>query len=231
MEQQVYKVGIGTSWPPYVMYRSEPYGIDIEITKLVFKEAGLCIDFVQLPSSARGITELQKGFIDILPSASYTKERAQIAFFSKPYRKEIMRLFTTKKHQANDTLHTLFSEGYTFAINPGAYYGEELKELRKITKFAEQIVEVPTLNRRFELITINRVDFTVEDDSAGRYKILTSGFQEIVPHSYIVHDNSIHFMLAKHAFSEAQLLKVNQAIEKISVTIAKVTEKYRRGSG
>ncbi|MEJ6476254.1 substrate-binding periplasmic protein [Pseudoalteromonas piscicida] len=225
------KVGIGSSWPPFVMYGTRPYGLDVEITEAVFKHAGYCIEFVQLPSSARGITELEKGLIDILPSASFSVERAKIAYFSIPYRRERMRLFTNKEIEPNSNLVELFSAGYTFTSNPGAYYGEEVKQIKKIDWYDKRLFEISSLDRRIEMVAKNRVDFLIEDEDAGYYYINKLGYGSIQVHPYIVNDNAIHFMLGRHAFERTDIERINEAITSLLGVITRISEKYRKDSG
>ncbi|QUI60962.1 transporter substrate-binding domain-containing protein [Pseudoalteromonas sp. A22] len=225
------KIGIGSSWPPFVMYGTRPYGIDVDITRAVFERAGFCIEFIQLPSSARGITELEKGLIDVLPSASFSVDRAKIAYFSSPYRREKMRLFANKEIDLDSNLIELFSAGYTFTANPGAYYGEEVKQIKKIDWYDRRLFEIASLDRRIEMVAKNRIDFLIEDEDAGYYYINKLGYQSIQLHPYVVNDNAIHFMLGRHAFKRSDIERVNEAITNLNGTIANISEKYRKDSG
>lgn len=231
--KQVYKVGIGTSWPPYVMYREElPYGLDIEITQLVFDAADLCIEFVKLPSSARGLNELDKGFIDILPSASFNTDRAKIAYFSEPYRRERMRLFSIRPDESAKNLSELFASDNTFTANPGAYYGEELADILKIDWYKKRLFEVSSLERRMQMVAKERVNYLIEDEYSGLYFVKQAGYTDIKMHSYVVNDNAIHFMLGRGSFSKAQVDAINKVIiakrdviEKLNLSYTKVAVK------
>lgn len=220
------KVGIGSSWPPYVMYGEQPYGIDVEITKVVFSQAGYCIDFVPLPSSARGITELEKGESDVLPSASFNLERSKVAYFSNPYRREKMRLFSAKVISQTSILTELFSLGFSFTANPGAYYGEELEQLKKIAWYEKRLFLISSLDRRIEMVAKERVDFMIEDQQAGNYYINQLGYKKMVLHPYVVNDNAIHFMLGRHRFSQAEVTRINQAINRVEDGIPAIIENY-----
>ncbi|MCG7559992.1 transporter substrate-binding domain-containing protein [Pseudoalteromonas sp. McH1-42] len=223
-----YKVGVGTSWPPYVMYRDTvPYGLDVDITRRVFSKAKLCIDFVQLPSSARGITELSKGFIDILPSASFNTQRAELAFFSQAYRRERMRLFTRKERVKEvRSLTELFASEHTFVSNPGAYYGKELEQILKIAWYRERLLEVPSINQRMQLVNRRRVDFLIEDEFSGFYYIEKLGFEQMRIHPYVVNDNAIHFMLSRKSFNKQQIDEINAAIDALKDEIADLIGQY-----
>ena len=224
---KTYKVGIGTVWPPYVMYDDKKYfGLDVEVTKQVFQRAGLCIVFVKLPSSARGIAELEKGEIDVLPSASYNKHRAKIAHFSKGYRRERMRLFTKRNDEQIESLTDLFAAEYTFTANPGAYYGEELAQILKIKWYKQRLFEVASVAQRMELVKRGRVDFLIEDEISGLYFKQKLGYEDIKLHNYVVNDNAIHFMLNRQSFDIQTVRLINAAISELKVPLQEIENKY-----
>nr|WP_275423309.1 transporter substrate-binding domain-containing protein [Pseudoalteromonas sp. MMG022] len=226
--ERTFKVGVGTPWPPYVMYEADRYfGLDIDATKEIFAKAGLCIRFVRLPSSARGITELEKGFIDVLPSASYNEQRAKIAYFSSEYRKERMRLFTLSTLDEVNNLSELFSQGYLFTANPGAYYGEELENILRIEQFKDNYFEVASLSQRMELVRRGRVDFLIEDEASGIYYKKRLGYNALRVHPYVIHDNGIHFMLSKDAFDIEQVAQINRAINLVSEQLKAIELRYQ----
>ncbi|ESP93469.1 MULTISPECIES: substrate-binding periplasmic protein [Pseudoalteromonas] len=217
------KIGIGGNWPPYITYKDDvPSGVDIAITKLVFAEAKICIQFLRLPSSARGLVELYKGFVDVLPSASFNIERAQNAHFTVPYRRERMRLFTRLDLPPIKSLTELFADEFTFVTNPGAYYGEELKQILQISWYRQRLVEVSSASRRMELVNKKRIDFLIEDEYSGYYYINRLGYDGLRLHSYIVNDNAIHFMLSRTNFSKKEIQAVNNAIRTLEPKINKI---------
>ncbi|BBN83651.1 hypothetical protein PA25_36360 [Pseudoalteromonas sp. A25] len=209
------------------MYDGERYfGMDIEATQYIFNKAGLCVNFVRLPSSARGITELERGFIDILPSASYNEQRAKIAYFSAQYRRERMRLFTLSTMDDVKSLSQLFERGYLFTANPGAYYGQELASILKVDQFKNNYFEVASLSQRMELVRRGRVDFLIEDEASGVYYKHQLGYDKLRIHPYVVHDNGIHFMLNKSAFSVEQIAQINRAISATDNQLKRIEAKY-----
>ncbi|MFC3031600.1 substrate-binding periplasmic protein [Pseudoalteromonas fenneropenaei] len=225
--ERTLKVGIGTEWPPYVMYADErAFGLDVEITEHVLKQAGLCFTFVNLPSSARGINELEKGEVDILPSASFNTERAKIAFFSEPYRRERMRLFSLSPDERARNLQELFAADYIFTANPGAYYGEELADILKIDWYKKRFFEVASVDRRMQMVALGRVNYLIEDEMSGLYFVHKLGYDKIKLHSYVVNDNAIHFMLSRKTFNEVQVRQINDALSMVLPTVIALQLKY-----
>jgi polar amino acid transport system substrate-binding protein len=201
-------------------------GLDVEISNAVFAHAGFCIEFVKLLSSEQGIVELQKGKIDILPSASYNKERASIAYFSKDYRREKIRLFARNITAPITNLTELFTANYTFTANPSAYYGEELAQILTIKWYKQRFFEVPSATQRMELVKRGRVDFAFEDELSGLYFKQSLGDKELVLHDYVVNDNAIHFMLNRQSFDYEKVRKINQAINALNPQLRKIETKY-----
>ncbi|WP_462172344.1 substrate-binding periplasmic protein [Pseudoalteromonas xiamenensis] len=224
---RIYKVGIGTNWPPYVMYLNDiPYGLDIEVTEAILRSAGLCYEFIKLPSSARGLNELEKGLVDVLPSASFNTERAKIAYFSIPYRRERMRLFSVNPDESAKNLSELFAGDNIFTANPGAYYGEELAEILRIDWYRKRLFEVASLDRRMQMVVLGRVNYLIEDEISGLYFAKQKGYNQIKLHSYIVNDNAIHFMLGRRSFSKEQVDAINEAIERQRYYFKTLEAKY-----
>ncbi|CCQ12802.1 extracellular solute-binding proteins, family 3 protein [Pseudoalteromonas luteoviolacea B = ATCC 29581] len=220
-------MGIGTSWPPFVMYEVDsPTGLDIEITSKVLEKAGLCYEYVVLPSSARGLNELDKGLVDILPSASFNTERAKMAHFSLPYRRERMRLFSLEPDESAKNLSELFASDNTFTANPGAYYGEELAEIMRIEWYQKRLFEVPTLERRMQMVLMKRVNYLIEDEVAGSYYAQKNDLRNVKMHTYVVNDNAIYFMLGRKSFEREQVDKINQAILNLASEIKVIEAKY-----
>ena len=73
LAQNCKKIGVVASWPPLTVFDSTgATGLDVEIVKAIFDQAGLCYKFVRLPSSARTFEETGKGIIDVSTMTSFT---------------------------------------------------------------------------------------------------------------------------------------------------------------
>lgn len=222
------KVGIGQPWPPFVMVTSNGFnGIDIEITQTVLSEAGFCTEFIALPSSIRGLTELKKGTVDILPAASFSKQRARYSHFSLAYRQERMRLFGYEDTELSELgLSSLMANKKTFVINSGGYYGEEFEHLSNLARYHDLIVRVKMIEQRLYMLRAKRVDFMIDDELSGLYMIAKEQIKGITLHPYVVHDNPIHFMYSNKTVSTAQSQKIDDAIVKLQGVISHIVVKY-----
>jgi len=220
-------VGIGATWPPYVMYQQDrAFGLEIDISRKVFQTAGYCVEFVRLPTTDRAIKELSIGLVDVLPSSSFNLEREKIAAFTIPYRRERMRLFTHLPVGPINNLKTLFDQKMSFVINPGAFYGEEFDEHFQKPENKSQFAFVKSIKQRMSMVHLKRVEFLVEDEMAGLYYFSTYRGGNIQLHPYIVNDNPIHFMLNRERFSEQDILKINNAISLLQEEINTIIDRY-----
>lgn len=224
-------IGIGASWPPYVMYQQDrAFGLEIDISRKVFQKAGFCVEFVRLPTTDRAIKELSIGLVDVLPSSSFNHERDKIAAFTAAYRRERMRLFTHLPIKPINNLATLFDQKMSFVINPGAFYGEEFNGHFKKPENKPHFAFVKSIKQRMSMVHLKRVEFLVEDEMAALYYFSTYQGGNIQLHPYVVNDNPIHFMLNKERFSKQDIVKINEAIANLEKDISSIIERYTTSS-
>ncbi|WMN61776.1 transporter substrate-binding domain-containing protein (plasmid) [Pseudoalteromonas xiamenensis] len=225
------KLGLASDWPPLVIFKGpHTTGLEIEIAKQVFSEIGICINFVRLPSSSRSFTELQKGNIDFVLMASFTKERAKFGHFSAPYRQERMRLFGKIKGNLLTTLAQVFDRGESIAVSTGSYYGEEFEHLRATAENQKQIVEVANATRRARLLAMGRVDYVIEDEISGGALLKKYQIEDGVMLPYPVHDNNVHYLLRKEVFTAQDISNLNAAIVRNKAFINELIQAYSQPS-
>ena len=226
--EQTLRVGVVLPWPPFVFDGEQGLtGIDVDLSRLVLAKAGFCSEFVRLPSSTRGLVELEKGRVDVLPAASFTQSRAQYSYFSTPYRRERMRLFWYKdnKYRTAD-LAELLARNKSIVVNSGGYYGSEFEQLSQSNDYKELIVRVPLLTHRLYMLKARRVDFMIDDEISGQYLISQEKISGIELHPYVIHDNPIQFMLSRKTVSQQDVNKINASITATQAKVAEVIAKY-----
>lgn len=226
--EQTLRVGVVLPWAPFVFDNKQGLiGIDVDIARLVLTEAGFCTEFVRLPSSKRGLVELEKGRVDVLPAASFTQTRSQYSHFTASYRRERMRLFWYQNNKYSSyNLTDLLAKGKTIAVNSGAYYGKEFEQLTELNQYKELIVPVPLVMRRLYLLKAKRVDFMIDDEISGQYVIKQEKIAGITLHPYVINDNPIHFMLSRKTVTEEDVQRVNSAITASQARIDEVIASY-----
>jgi polar amino acid transport system substrate-binding protein len=83
VQSQEFSVG-WELWYPYQFHNKEKKltGVDVEIFNLIADKANMSISYVELPWQ-RHLKYIKNGVVDIAFGASYTKERAETAYFCK----------------------------------------------------------------------------------------------------------------------------------------------------
>lgn len=215
--KDTFTLGLGSVWPPYY-YEEEGQikGVDIKIIENIFSQTDICLRFLKMPSSSRSLAELKKGAIDFIYGASFTHDRAKYAIYSQPYRQETIRLFWKKEQLSeyvNASLVELFTAKLRVATNRGSYIGGYGVALTK-EENQPYISNVPTIERRMKMLTFNRVDFTVEDEVAGRYYLKTHPKSSIEMHPFVVYQNEVSLLFSKKTISIEQVEEINKIINR-----------------
>ena len=198
--------------PFHLMDSDLTLSIDLDIVKVIAKEANICFDYIKMPSSTRLLSELKKGNIDVVFSASYNKERAKFGWFSHPYRQEVIRIFITKNvgktaHQA--TLSQLLELGYAATANTGNEYGEIFNQVKPFIQH-----NIPLLHRRMAMLRLKRVDFTIEDELAGLLFLRYHEIDNVVMHPFIVNKNEVSFLFSRQSVNKKIVDIIDKIIDK-----------------
>lgn len=215
--KDTFTLGLGSVWPPYY-YEEEGQikGVDIKIIENIFSQIDICLRFLKMPSSSRSLAELKKGTIDFIYGASFTQEREKYTIYSQPYRQETIRLFWKKAElieYQNASLADLFTAKLQVATNRGAYIGGYGVALTK-KENQPYISNVPTIERRMKMLTFDRVDFTLEDEVAGRYYLKTHPESSIEMHPFVVYQNEVSLLFSKKTISIRQVEEINRIINR-----------------
>lgn len=209
-------INIGTNeryWPPYVVLKNEHLtGLEINIIKTIFKDSPFCINFTLLPNSLRALEELKHGRIDLMFSASKTRERQAYAHFSLPYREEVMLLYQHTDSATISSLEQLFKKGLTAGVNRGSFLGHTFKMLSD--KYNKQIVLTSDADKRFALLNKKRVDFVVDDSLVAHH--FANKYTAILPVEQVapVNVNNVHFMMSKKTITLDEVNIINAHIVK-----------------
>lgn len=98
-DKKIFNCGVATGFPPYqyVDKNGRPAGLDIEVAELVFKTAGLKVQFIQdnWENLLFNLIHKQKS-VDMLCGAEVSPERQKRLAFSTPYFKRRTVMFVLK---------------------------------------------------------------------------------------------------------------------------------------
>lgn len=204
-------------WYPYQFHnnKNELTGVDIEIFNLIAKKADMTISYVELPWQ-RHLMYIKSGMIDIAFGASYTKERAQTAYFSIPYRKESVSLFVKKglaKSIKLEKLSDLTNTEYLIGVENGYYYGKEYQKLKNTPDFMSKVHGVLDIEQNVKMLLKGHIDGFLSDPITMQAFVKKYHLEDkFEVHSLPIYQSGIYIMLSKKNFNRGDLDKINDAI-------------------
>ncbi|WP_286267604.1 substrate-binding periplasmic protein [Thalassotalea atypica] len=207
-------------WYPYQYHdkKGQLVGIDIESFNAIGKQVGIKYSYDELPWK-RHLQLLKNGQMDIAFGASFTAEREEYAYFTKPYRKEQVNLFVRKGNVENiklTQLSDLVDSSYLIGVEGGYFYGAEYQELIKNPKFQEHISEVIDIEENVTMLIKGHIDgFLVDPLTLAAFAKKYQMEEEFELHSLPIYQDTIHIMLSKKSCSIELLQQFNQAISKL----------------
>ena len=206
------------------------YGMDVEHIKLLFKQAGCTIRFIELPWG-RAIEMLKKGEIDIMTGMSITAERQQFAHFIGPQRLEKIVLASSAKAPITlEHLARFDTKGKAIAIQQGAYYGEQFSQIYAATPNPQShFLVIPNNRMKLPLLIKGRISGLIEERLSLIHNLKHSKTK--LPFKInleVLHVNPVYFALSKRSVNPASLAKLRQAFKTLlkSNALNKITNKY-----
>jgi len=208
-------------WYPYQYHNKNQQlvGLDIDSFNAIMAEAKLSFTTTEIPWKAH-LDFLKAGKMDLAMGASWSIERDKFSYFSKPYRKEAVRLFV-KKGNVNyihlKTLSDLVGSQYMVGVESGYYYGQAYQELIKTPSFQSNINEVIDLEQNVTLLMEGHLDgFLVDPNTMQSFIKKYQMDDEFEQHSVEIYSADIFIMLSKQSLDIEILKKINKAIQTLT---------------
>lgn len=208
-------------WYPYQYHNKQQKldGIDIKITKEIIKQLNVKAAYIELPWE-RHLKYIESGDIQVAMGSSYTDAREKFAFYTKPYRKEQVNLYTLKnKELPIKTLDELINSPYIIGVEAGYYYGDDYQELINNPEFMVHISEVLDVEQNVKRLLSGKIDGLL----VGPYtmKSFINKYHldnEISDTPLVIYQTDIHFMLSKKSTNEQLLRQFNAVITNLRKT-------------
>lgn len=220
-------------WYPYQYHNNQQQlvGLDFDIFNAIIKEAGFTVNYTELPWK-RHLQYIKSGEMDVAMGASFTQERADYAFYTVPYRLELVKLYV-KKGQASKinlpSLSDLSTSNYMLGVEGGYFYGKEYQELIKTNEFRSHITEVIDLEQNVQLLLKGHLDgFLVDPVTMKAFIEKYKLHGEFEPHPVKIYQDNIHIILSKKSLNLKVLERFNKAIETLisNGTIAEINARW-----
>jgi polar amino acid transport system substrate-binding protein len=208
-------------WYPYQYHNKnrQLIGLDIDSFNAIMAEAKLSFTTAEIPWKTH-LDFIKTGKMDLAMGASWSREREKFAYFSKPYRKETVKLFV-KKGSVNNihlkTLSDLVSSQYMIGVESGYYYGQTYQELIKTAGFQANINEVIYLEQNVTLLMEGYLDgFLVDPNTMQSFIKKYQMEDEFEQHPVEIYSADIFIMLSKQSSDIGILKRINKSIETLT---------------
>lgn len=207
-------------WVPY-FYRDADgrvTGADFEIIQAVLAEAGCNLQVTAEVPRKRRYAMYAAGELDLIPGASDTPERRLHSWFTRPYRMETVGLFTLPQRAA--ALHDI--DGFEallqrrvrlLALNAG-WFGAGYEGFRERFEGERLVTQFETFTQGLNMLAHDRGDVIMADQAT----LLNEARQIAMPLAALPFRASsapVHMMLNKATITEADLRRINAALERL----------------
>lgn len=221
--ETIYKCGVALGFPPYQYVNSsgEITGLDVEIAKLVFKEAGLKVEFVAaewdfLVSAMIHNTDN----VDMLAGAELNAKRVELMQFSEPLYLRHTNLFVLK-----DSSHTKIEDlfGKVVAGDEDSLFEKNLGDKKKNIR----IITTSSKEESFKRLKDRKVEAAIAPELVAHH--FSKQFKFKI-RTFSRHDLGAPVSITVKKNDQNLLLKINKALAKIkkSRKIEKLIAKYTR---
>ncbi|MGL6417792.1 substrate-binding periplasmic protein [Aeromonas allosaccharophila] len=213
-------------WPPFsqIDNRGELDGLDVSLTRQILTRAGFTPRFREIPW-ARALHLVEHDQLDVAMAALPLPERQQYARFSAPYRQSAYVLLSNDPipgHQDRwaklDTLPELcHSKGLKLGKLRGTRPIQQMEECPALKEATEYNAD----ERMIDLLLARRLDGIIMEWQYARYRLSQLGAEGFISCQLLLHHQPVSLMFAKNSVSDAQLLKINEAIHALPKTHGK----------
>ena len=228
-------ITMGTGqWEPYAYYDAQHRftGIDADMARAIFKEAGCALVELGTMPPTRNMTLFEKGGIDMMTGASLTSERLKRAYFSRPYRDETVGMFSLADEAGQYRAIRSFADflGQPLALLAprvgwyGALYERHMAGLRE-SKRLSQFVD---FGQGIRMLAAGRAPFILGDAAAVEHAAARQGIK-VQPLPFWLVESQVCLMFSRATVREADVRRIDAAIERLQRRGA--LERIRRSYG
>jgi len=207
-------------WPPYSVSGADgsPTGIDIELVRRIAREAGCTLELTKGIPSQRQQVYLREGKLDLQFAASDVPARHAFAWFSRPYRHEVIALFARPGEGGNYPVRSLadLARSRWKVIAPDAgWFGAHFQTIRPLLQTQERLSTYRSSFHALQMLGGHRGDLLVGDYYALVHAARATGQPPLDVLPVTVNDEPIHLMLSKTSLTMADLGAIDAAIERL----------------
>lgn len=206
--------------PPYLYMNAEGQmqGSDIELVRAILQQAGCTLELLPELPRRRRYTMFLAGEIDILPAASMTAERREVAWFTAPYFVEAVALFAlpekAPKLRNIKNFEDIRSRGIGVISQSFGWFGEGFEAHKPALRNDGLLSHYDQLGHALQMLKAGRGDLVLADRAAMRQLLLRQKLN-LVELDYLPMQGSARLMLSKRSVTEAQFKAIDAALQKL----------------
>lgn len=225
-EKPSLKVGVsGRLFFQHVDENGSFTGLDVELSKLIFEEAGFDVQFIHYPW-VRIVHLVKLGKLDVALSAGESEERKLFAYFSKQTLRQGQNFLFTLKDKAEqfsglNQLIDLKAEQHRIAVYRGARYSTEYDDLMKQPWFKENLIILDSQPRTVESLTRGRSDALIGSEYGVVATAKKMGIaDQIVPVFPLMtyEEAKTHLMFSKKSVPQEWVDQIDAAMERLKAS-------------
>ena len=192
-------------------------GLDNTFIARVLDSIGCKYRFVFLPWK-RSLYAIKTGDLDILPSASFTKERTAYGWFSRPYRNDVSGFLVRRGEARKFNIHDL-DDVVKYDLRIGhvrsAYRGEEFKKFVSNPENQQHVIDLPRAEMGISLLINGRIDMLIGIPEASYMQAKIRSLDDKVEiHPFVLGKEPVRLMYSRQTMSPELVRRIDAAIER-----------------
>jgi len=201
----------------YLDSNGQVAGMDAMLAQRILTQAGCKVEWHLIAMTGeRILRSLQQGKFDVMIRASKTVQRQEYAYFSEPYRDEIVGLFSRKQLELPPTISMVDALGQQIRlIGPvSGWYGDKFEVLRSELKKKGDYTAYPDAKRATELLFIepSRGNLLLVDADIFYLHLGKERHEQVKLVGNNLHISPASLMFSKSSLEKSDLIAINQAI-------------------
>jgi len=209
-------------------------GMDAQLAQRILTQAGCQVRWHLIPMTGeRILRSLQQGKFDVMIRASKTVERQEYAYFSDPYRDEVVGLFSREQLELPSAFSMVDALDKKLGmIGPvSGWYGDNFEALRSKWKQEGYYTAYPDAKRATDLlfITPSRGHLLLVDADIFYLHLGKERYDQVKLVGGNLHISSASLMFSHDSLNKNDLIAINEAIFQLQQTgeLKAIENRYR----
>jgi polar amino acid transport system substrate-binding protein len=227
-------ITVGTGqWEPYAYYDAQNRftGIDADMMRAIFKEAGCTLVELGAMPPTRNMLLFDHGKIDMMGGASLTPERLKRAYFSLPYRDEIVGIFSladgAAQYHAIHSFDDFMGQPLALLAPRVGWYGEAYEKHKGALMAGKRLSQFIDFSLGMRMLAAGRAPFILGDAAGIEHAAAREGVK-VQPLPFWLVQSQVHLMLSRATVKEADVRRLDAAIERLQKrgTLERIRRSY-----